>query len=148
VTLAVPLSVNVQVLLFVPLLEQAPDQIASRPFDTLSVIDVLVVNDAEPALPTATLIPAGLDVTRSPLRPDAVTVTVAWLGGGGGGGDGEPPDAVTRSDVAANVPLNLAVRLTEVLADTGAVVTVKFTRSDPAGTVMLAGIVATAVLLL
>ena len=60
-----------------PPLEHAPDQIASRPFDTLKVIDVPVANDAEPLLPTATLIPAGLEVTRSPLRPDAETVNVA-----------------------------------------------------------------------
>ena len=120
---------------------------ASRPFDTLSVMDVPVVNDADPVLPTVTLIPAGLEVTRSPLRPVAVTLSVAWLGGGGGGG-GEPPDGVTSSDVAEKVPLNLAVRVTEVLADTGAVVTVKFTRSVPAATVTLGGIVTIAVLLL
>ena len=40
--------------------------------------DVLVANDADPLLPTATLIPAALDVTRSPLRPVAVTVNVAF----------------------------------------------------------------------
>ena len=60
-----------------PPLEQAPDQIASRPLVTLSVIDVPVANDAEPVLPTLTLIPAGLDVMRSPLRPVAETVSVA-----------------------------------------------------------------------
>jgi len=60
-----------------PPLEHAPDQMASRPFNTLKVIDVPVANDAEPLLPTATLIPAGLEVTRSPLRPDAETVNVA-----------------------------------------------------------------------
>ena len=43
----------------------------------LSVIGVPVANIAEPVLPTATLIPAGLEVTRSPLLPVAVTVTVA-----------------------------------------------------------------------
>jgi len=43
-----------------------------------------VVNDADPELPTATLIPAGLDVMRSPLRPVAVTVRVAACPGGGG----------------------------------------------------------------
>ena len=48
-----------------------------RPFVTLSVIDVPVVNVAEPVLPTATLMPAGLEVTRSPALPVAVTVTVA-----------------------------------------------------------------------
>ena len=71
------MNVNVHVRCLLPPLEHAPDQIASRPFETLSVIDVPVVNDADPVLPTATLIPAGLDVTRSPLRPVAVTVSVA-----------------------------------------------------------------------
>ena len=63
-TAALPLNVNVHVFLLLPPLEQAPDQIASRPFETLSVIDVPTSNDAEPVLPTATLSPAGLDVTR------------------------------------------------------------------------------------
>jgi hypothetical protein len=39
VTDALPVSVNVHVLLLSPPLEHAPDQIASRPFETLSVID-------------------------------------------------------------------------------------------------------------
>jgi len=68
--------VNVQVLRLLPALEHAPDQIASRPLVTLSVIEVPVVNAADPELPTLTLMPAGLEVTRSPLRPDAVTVSV------------------------------------------------------------------------
>jgi len=72
-----PVSVNVQLFCLLPPLEHAPDQMASRPFNTLKVIDVPVANDAEPLLPTATLIPAGLEVTRSPLRPDAETVNVA-----------------------------------------------------------------------
>ena len=71
------LNVKVQVRRLDPLLEQAPDQMASRPLVTLSLIDAPVVNDAEPVVPTATLMPAGLDVTRSPLRPVAVTVNVA-----------------------------------------------------------------------
>jgi hypothetical protein len=69
--------VNVHVLRLSPPLEHAPDQIASRPFDTLKVIDVPVANDADPLLPTATLIPDGFDMTRSPPRPDALTVSVA-----------------------------------------------------------------------
>lgn len=77
VTAAFPLSVKVQVFALFPALEHAPDQTASRPFVALRVIDVPVANDAEALLPTATLMPAGLDVTRSPLRPVAVTVTVA-----------------------------------------------------------------------
>ena len=72
-----PASVSVHVFVLFPPLEHAPDQMASRPFNTLKVIDVPVANDAEPLLPTATLIPAGLEVTRSPLRPDAETVNVA-----------------------------------------------------------------------
>src|SRR3954449_2648320 len=77
VTVALGASVKVQLLRLLPALEQAPDQTASRPFDTVSVTDAPTVNDADPALPTATLNPAGLDVTRSPLRPLAVTVSVA-----------------------------------------------------------------------
>jgi len=69
--------VNVHVLALLPPLEQAPDQITSRPFVAVSVTDVPVVKIAEPELPTATLIPAGVDVTRSPVRPVAVTVSVA-----------------------------------------------------------------------
>ena len=77
VTLALAFSVNVQVRVLLPPLEHAPDQTASRPFETLSVIELPTANDADPVLPTLTLIPAGLDVTRSPLRPVAVTVNVA-----------------------------------------------------------------------
>ena len=65
-----------QVLVLLPLLEQAPDQTASRSFVTLTRIDGPDVNGADAVLPTATLIPAGLEVTRSPLRPVAVTVSV------------------------------------------------------------------------
>src|SRR5207237_10118412 len=79
---ASPVSVNLHVFVLFPLLEHAPDQTASRSLVTLSVIDAPTENDAEPALPTDTLMPAGLDVTRSPLRPLAVTVNVApWACG-------------------------------------------------------------------
>ena len=73
---AAPFNVNVQLFASFPPLEHAPDQIASRPLLTLSVIAVPVENDADPVLPTATLMPAGLDVTRSPPRPVAVTLRV------------------------------------------------------------------------
>ena len=76
-TEAAPVTVKVHVFTLLPPLEHAPDQIALRPFDTVSVTDVPVVNAAEPVLPTATLIPAGLELTRSPLLPVAVTVSVA-----------------------------------------------------------------------
>ena len=79
---------KVQLVRLLPPLEQAPDQMASRPLLTDNVTDVPTLNDAEPLLPVFTLIPAGLDVTRSPLRPVALTVTVALCGGGGGGGGG------------------------------------------------------------
>jgi hypothetical protein len=79
---ALPLKVNVQVFVLLPPLEQAPDQIASRPFETLNVIEVPVLNDADPLLPTLTLMPPGFEMTRSPLRPDAVTVNVAACDGG------------------------------------------------------------------
>jgi hypothetical protein len=80
VTAAFAFSVNVQLLVLFPPLEHAPDQMTSRLFVALSVIDVPIANDAEPLLPTATLIPAGLEVTRSPPRPVAVTVSVAVCG--------------------------------------------------------------------
>jgi hypothetical protein len=77
VTLASPFSVNVHVFVLLLPLEHAPDQTASRPFVTLSVMDVPSAHDAAPVLPTLTLMPAGLDDTVSPLRPVAVTVRVA-----------------------------------------------------------------------
>jgi len=67
--------VKVQLLLLLPPLEQAPDQTASRPPETLSVTLVPLAKDAVPELPVVTLTPAGADVTRSPLRPVAVTVS-------------------------------------------------------------------------
>ena len=76
-TAAEAVSVNVQLFLLLPLLEQAPDQMASRPFDTLRVTLVPDAKDAAPLVPVLTLMPAGADVTRSPLRPVAVTVSVA-----------------------------------------------------------------------
>ena len=79
-TEAFALSVNVHVFVLLPPLEQAPDQMTSRSFVARSVIVVPVANDAEPLLPTATLIPVGVDVTRSPPRPVAVTVSVAVWG--------------------------------------------------------------------
>ena len=76
VTDAVAFNVSVHVFVLFPPLEHAPDQMASRPLETLSVTAVPAMNDADPVEPTATLMPAGLDVTRSPLRPVAVTDNV------------------------------------------------------------------------
>jgi hypothetical protein len=69
VTAAFAFNVNVQVFVLFPPLEHAPDQMTSRLFVALSVIVVPVANDADPLLPTATLMPAGFEVTRSPPRP-------------------------------------------------------------------------------
>lgn len=79
-TAAFVFNVNVQVFVLLPPLEHAPDQMTSRSFVARSVIAVPTANDAEPLLPTATLMPAGLEVTRSPPRPVAVTVRVAVCG--------------------------------------------------------------------
>ena len=69
------MKVHLAVLL--PPLEHAPDQMTLRPLVALKVIAVPTANDAEALLPVATLMPAGLELTRSPLRPVAVTVSVA-----------------------------------------------------------------------
>ena len=76
VTAAAPFSVKVQVFTLLPPLEHAPDQTALLPLLTERVMPAPVVNDACMLLPTGTLIPAGLDVTRSPLRPVAFPLSV------------------------------------------------------------------------
>jgi len=85
-SVAAPFSVNLQLRVLLPPLEHVPDQTALRPLATLSVIDVPVGKLADPLLPTETLMPAGLDVMRSPLRPLAVTVSVADCPWGGATG--------------------------------------------------------------
>ena len=62
---AAAVSVNVHVFLLLPPLEHAPDQMASRPLVTDSVIDVPLANDADPVLPTFTLMPDGAVVMRA-----------------------------------------------------------------------------------
>ena len=74
---------NEQLFVLLPPLEHAPDQIASLPLLTERLMPAPDVNDDCMLLPTGTLIPAGLDVTRSPLRPVAVRVSVTVVGGGG-----------------------------------------------------------------
>ena len=56
---------NVQLLRLLPPLEQAPDQMASRPSETLSVIAVPDVNDADAAAAGADVDPGG--TRRDPL---------------------------------------------------------------------------------
>jgi hypothetical protein len=80
VTAALAFKVNVHVFVLLPPLEHTPDQMTSRLLVALSEIVVPMANDAEPVLPTATLMPAGFEVTRSPPRPVAVTVSVAACG--------------------------------------------------------------------
>jgi hypothetical protein len=136
VTDAFAVGVNRQVFVLFPPLEHAPDQMASRPFETVSVISVPPANDAAPVLPTATLMPAGLEVTRSPLRPVAVIVRVrAWPGG------------VTVSVAVRVTPPALAVMVAGVDVETAPVVTVKVALVAPCATVTLAGTVAAPALL-
>jgi hypothetical protein len=108
VTAALAFRVNVQVRRLSPPLEHAPDQIASRPFETLRVMDVPDPKDAEPVLPTLTEMPAGLEMTRSPLRPVADTVNVNVDEGGGG----VPPCGVKlrTEDQAPRVPAEFTPR--------------------------------------
>src|SRR5262249_30524349 len=137
--------VNVQVFALAPPLEQPPDQMTSRPFVAVSVIDVPVLNVAEPVLPTPTLIPARGEGTRAPPppppappRPVAVTDGGADVGGAAGGftanvADLEPPPALP--------PI-----VTAVATVTAVVVTLKFALVAPTPTVTLAGTPATAAL--
>jgi hypothetical protein len=133
----------VQLVVLLPPLEQAPDQIALRPPPTDKVTDVPRLNDAERLLPVVTLIPAGLDVIRSPLRPLAFTVSIAVCDGGGGG----DADVTVRLAVFATA-FNVAVIVTGVDTVTLLVEIAKTALCEPAGTVTLAGTPATAALLL
>ena len=140
------MSVNVHVLVLLPLLEQAPDQIASRPFETLSVIEVALANDADPVLPTATFRPEGVELTISPPRPLAVSVSVAVpvLGGE----LGEELDGVTSSAADFVTPPPETEIVTGVSAETDDVKMLKPPRVVPAGTIMPFGTDAAAGLLL
>jgi hypothetical protein len=141
-TVDAPFNVKVQLVVLLPPLEQAPDQIARRPPPTDKVTDVPTLNAAEPLLPVVTLIPEGLDVIRSPLRPLALTVSVALCGGGGGDAD------VTVRLAAFVTAFNVAVIVSGVDTVTLLVEIAKTALWEPAGTVTLAGTAATAALLL
>jgi hypothetical protein len=118
-----------------PPLEHAPDQMASRPLVTDSVTDVPMANEADPVLPTATLMPAGVDCTLSPLRPVAVTVNGAVPPGGGAAA------AFTVSEVEALSRSSPEI-VTAVSAVTDVVEIGNVAPVAPAGTVTLAGTVA------
>ncbi len=77
VTDAAAFIVRVQLFCLAPPLEQAPDQMASRPLVTASVTAVPVAKLAVPVVPTATFSPAGLEKTDSPDRPVALKVSAA-----------------------------------------------------------------------
>src|SRR5207249_3448726 len=126
-----------QVFVFCPPLEQAPDHTVSRLLLMVSVIDVPVVNEAAPEVPTTTLMPAGVEVTRSPLRPVAVTVSVDVDCAG-----------VTVSDAVRVTLPAFAVIVTGVLVATVDVAMGNLALNEPAGTVTLAGRLATAALVL
>jgi hypothetical protein len=138
VTDAFALSGNVHVFVLLPLLEHAPDQIASRPFETLSVIDVPDANDADPVLPTATFSPEGVELTISPPRPPAVSVSVAVPV------VVEELDAFTSSVADCVIPPPDTEIITGVSAETDDVKMLKPPRVVPAGTIMPLGTDATA----
>ncbi len=123
--------VNVQVAVLLPLLEHAPDQMASRPLLTLKVIELLVAKLDDCVLPTATLMPTGFDTTRSLLRPLAVTVKLTPAAAG-----------FTVSTAVLVTPAKTAEMVAEVEAVTEVVVTVKLALVAPASTVTLVGTVA------
>jgi hypothetical protein len=125
-----------------PLLEQAPDQIASRPFETLNVIEVPVAKDADPVLPTATFSPEGVELTISPPRPLAVSVSVAVPV------VGAELDGVTSSAADFVTPPPETEIITVVSAETDDVKMLKPPRVVPAGTIMPFGTDATPGLLL
>ena len=139
---ALPFNVKVHVFVLFPLLEQAPDQTASRLFETLSVIDVPVANDADPVPPTATFRPEGEELTVSPLRPLAVSVNVAVAVVVGG------LDGVTSSVADWVTPPPDTEMVTRLSTETADVKMLKPPRVVPAGTIMPFGTDATAGLLL
>ena len=78
---AFALSVKVQLFALLPLLLHAPDQIASRLFETRRVMLVPEAKGAAPVVPTRTLSPEGVEETVSPLRPLALRVSCRVVGG-------------------------------------------------------------------
>ncbi|WP_171421608.1 hypothetical protein [Corallococcus exercitus] len=75
VTELVALRVNVQLWVFAPALLQAPDQMALRPLEAVSLTEVPSLKVALPVVPTFTSRPAGVEVTFSPDLPVAVSVS-------------------------------------------------------------------------
>src|SRR4051812_25062136 len=90
VTLASAFSVKVQLGVSLEV-EQAPDQKTVLPPPALSVTWVPTGKPADADCPDVKLKPAGLELTVTPLRPVATTVSCAEVAGSGGGGGGGPP---------------------------------------------------------
>src|SRR5579859_7066219 len=112
VTIEFAVKVNVQLLVFAPLLVHAPSQITSRPLASLSVITEFGWNCATWLVPVATLIPAGLETMVSPLRPPAVTSSENVVGAATG-------FSVSVTDLVTPPPLTEIV--TRVCVETGCV---------------------------
>src|SRR4051812_42018461 len=87
VTLASAFSVKVQLGVSLEV-EQAPDQKTVLPPPALSVTWVPTGKPADADCPDVKLKPAGLELTVTPLRPVATTVSCAEVAGSGGGGGG------------------------------------------------------------
>jgi hypothetical protein len=105
---AAAFKVKMQDPVLLPPLEHAPDQIALLPFEIVRVMPVPCVNDAIMELPTGTLMPAGFEITLSPVRPVADTVSEAVVGGGAAGFSVSVPitvlpPAVANTDSAVDV---------------------------------------------
>lgn len=92
-----------------------------------------LVNVPDPVLPTATLIPDGVDVTRSPLRPLAVTVNIAVPLGVDVSGGGDVVAGVTVRAAERVTPLPVTEMVTMVVDETAAGRTWMLPRVVPAG---------------
>ena len=132
--------VNVQLLVLFPPLEHAPDQMASRPFETVSVILVPGANAAVDVLPTTALIPAGVELMLSPCLPPAVTLRFTVEGAGAGGLSVSVAECVTPPPETEIV--------TRVCVLTWLVLMLKLALTKPAGISTVLGRVAAGLLLL
>jgi len=130
----------VQVLALLPPLEHAPDQMASRPLETVSVMRVPGANAAVDVLPTIALIPAGLELMLSPCLPPAVTLRFTVEAAGAGGLSVSVAERVT--------PPPETEMVTRVCALTWLVVMLKPACTLPAGISTVLGTVAAGLSLL
>jgi hypothetical protein len=139
VTVAAAFRVKVQLVVLLLPLEQPPDHSAVFPLETVSVIAVPEAKEACVELPTATLIPAGLEVMLWPVRPVADTVRPTLVTGGAAG--------FTVSGASCVIPPAMAKTVIPVDVVTVEVGTEKLPVVSPAGTVAVAGTMAIGLLL-